>query len=139
MANRRRRRAGFGRRVRSRSAWGQDRIRYVGSDRQDHGVFQQHLPGVLHPDDTGSLPDTRLGNGCSTRSVTSAPVALQSNGTEISSSGYDVIRTANFRRSGAATIQPSKSLLRCLPAATTAASSSALRSRRKVSETEIVM
>ena len=38
---------------------------------------------------------------------------------------YDVIRTANFRRSGVATIQSSKSLLRFRPAATTAASSSA--------------
>src|ERR1039457_3800561 len=54
---------------------------------------------------------------------TSAAVAFQSNGTEISSSGYGVIRTANLRRSRVATNQPSKSLLRCRPAATAAASS----------------
>jgi hypothetical protein len=35
-------------------------------------------------------------------------VAFHSNGMEISTSGYDVIRTANLRRSGVATIQPSK-------------------------------
>jgi hypothetical protein len=57
----------------------------------------------------------------------------------MSNSGYEVIRTANFRRSGLATIQPSNRLLRCLPAATTAASSSALRSRGMVSESKIVI
>jgi len=74
-----------------------------------------------------------------TRSVTSAAVAFQSDGTEISNSGYKVIRTANFRRSGVATIQPSKSLVRCLPPATTAASSSALRSRGMLSESKTVI
>jgi len=74
-----------------------------------------------------------------TRSVTSAAVAFQSNGTEMSTSGYDVIRTANFWRSGVATIQPSKRFCRCLPAATTAASSSGLRSRGMVSESKIVI
>jgi len=40
-----------------------------------------------------------------TRSVTLAAVASQSNGMEISTSGYDVIHTANLRRSWAATIR----------------------------------
>jgi hypothetical protein len=40
--------------------------------------------------------------------------------TETSTSGYDVIRTANSRRSGPATIQPSKSFMRWLPAASPA-------------------
>src|SRR6202167_3172640 len=74
-----------------------------------------------------------------TRSVTSAAVAFQSDGTEISNSGYKVIRTATFGRSGVATIQPSKSLVRCLPPATTAASSSALRSRGMLSESKTVI
>jgi len=72
-----------------------------------------------------------------TRSVASPGVAFHSNGMEISTSGYDVIRTANLRRSGVAMIQPSKRLLRCRPAATTAASSSGLRSRGMVSESKI--
>ena len=50
-----------------------------------------------------------------------------------------VIRTVNLLRSGVATILPSKSLLRCLPAATTAASSSALRCRGMVSESKIAI
>jgi len=58
-----------------------------------------------------------------TRSVTSAAGAFHSNGMEMSTAGYDVMRTANFRRSDVATIQPSKSFVKCLPAATTAASS----------------
>jgi hypothetical protein len=58
---------------------------------------------------------------------------------EISTSGYDVIRTANSRRSGAATIHPSNRLLNCLPAATTAASNSALRSRGIVAESKIAI
>ena len=74
-----------------------------------------------------------------TRSVISAAVAFHSNWMEISTSGYDVIRAANLRRSGVATIQPSNRLLWCLPAATTAASSSALRSRGIVSESKIVI
>src|ERR1035437_5930912 len=74
-----------------------------------------------------------------TRTVTSVAVAFQANGKEISTSGYDVIRTANSRRSGVATIQPSKPFWRCRPAATTAASSSALRSRGMLSESKIVM
>ncbi len=45
---------------------------------------------------------------------------------------------ANFRRSGVAAIEPSKSLLRCLPAATTADSSTTLRSRGMVPESKIV-
>ena len=52
---------------------------------------------------------------------------------------YDVIRTANSRRSDAATIQPSNLLLKCLPAATAAASNSALRSRGIVAESKIAM
>jgi hypothetical protein len=74
-----------------------------------------------------------------TRSVTSAAVAFHANGMEISTSGYDVIRTANSRRSGAATIHPSNRLLNCLPAATTAASNSALRSRGIVAESKIAI
>lgn len=52
-------------------------------------------------------PDRQSSIAARTRSVTSAAVAFQSNGTEISTSGCDVTRTANFRRSGVATIQAS--------------------------------
>ena len=71
-----------------------------------------------------------------TRSVTSTAVAFHANGMEISTSGYDVMRTANSRRSGVATIQPSNRLLYCLPAANTAASNSVLRSRGIVAESK---
>ena len=74
-----------------------------------------------------------------TRSVTSAAFAFHANDTAISTSGYDVTRTANSRRSAVATIQPSNLLLKCLPAATTAASSSALRSRGIVAESKIAI
>jgi len=67
---------------------------------------------------SGPRPEGQSSIALRTRSVTSAGVAFHSNGT---------------------TIQPSNSLERCLPAATTAASSSALRSRGIVSEAKIVI
>src|ERR1017187_5601536 len=108
------------------------------------GVMLAHGSGAavrasVHAVGRGEAHERQSSIAARTRSVTSAAVTFHSNGTEISNSGYDVIRTANLRRSGVATIQPSKSFLRCLPAATTAASRSGLRSRGMVSESKIVM
>jgi hypothetical protein len=58
---------------------------------------------------------------------------------EISNSGYDVIRTANLRRSGVATIQPSKSLVRCLPCSDYGCLKFCPASRGMVSESKIVI
>ena len=97
-------------------------------------------PERLEIQPEGSAPGQRqFSIAVRTRSVTSAAVAFQANNTEISTDGYAVIRTANFRDSGLATIQLSKLFCRCRPAATTAASSSGLRSCGTLSELKIVM
>jgi DNA-binding protein HU-beta len=84
------------------------------------GVMLAHGSGAavrasVHAVGRGEAHERQSSIAARTRSVTSAAVTFHSNGTEISNSGYDVIRTANLRRSGVATIQPSKSFLRCLP------------------------
>jgi hypothetical protein len=48
----------------------------------------------------GEAPQRQSSIAARTRSATSAAVAFQSNGTEISTAGYDVVCTANFGRSG---------------------------------------
>ena len=97
-------------------------------------------PERLEIQPEGSAPGQRqFSIAARTRSVTSAAVAFHANNTEISTDGYAVIRTANFRDSGLATIQLSKLFCRCLRQPRLPSSSSALRSCGTVSELKIVM
>jgi hypothetical protein len=85
----------------------------------------KHDPAGKQSDTSGCLSQQPV--RCPQKRMAGNAVADATSVERLTSRHCALILTANFRRAAAATIHPSKSLLRCLSPATTAASSSALR------------